>query len=144
MLLKNSTRFSTACLLSLLVWGVLTINITPTIALTSPKPIQLAANNSVDKLPKPIQKAVLKDASKLSGVAIANLRITQATPKTFSNLCFFNFREVCTEEYNPVSGWVVVVKVDEQSWTYHVNKSGSQVVLDPQIRVKFLLPSGDS
>ncbi|QMS90355.1 hypothetical protein HUN01_23245 [Nostoc edaphicum CCNP1411] len=84
-------------------------------------------------LPKAIADAVLSDASKRSGVGIADLKITQATSKTFGNPCQFNFGEVCTQQYDPVEGWEVIVKVKEQSWTYHVNKSGSQIVLDPKV-----------
>jgi hypothetical protein len=85
------------------------------------------------QLPKAIADAILGDASRRSGVAIADLTITQATPKTFGNPCQFNFGEICTQQYDPVEGWEVIVKVKEQSWTYHVNKSGSQIVLDPKV-----------
>jgi len=85
------------------------------------------------QLPKAIADAILGDASKRSGVAVADLKITQATPKTFGNPCQFNFGEICTQQYDPVEGWEVMVKVKEQSWTYHVNKSGSQIVLDPKV-----------
>ncbi|NDJ24196.1 hypothetical protein GS682_21610 [Nostoc sp. B(2019)] len=85
------------------------------------------------QLPKAIADAILSDASKRSSEAIANLKITQATPKTFGNPCEFNFGEICTREFNPVEGWEVIVKVKKQSWTYHVNKSGSHIVLDPKV-----------
>ncbi|MEH1834508.1 MAG: hypothetical protein V7L29_21150 [Nostoc sp.] len=84
-------------------------------------------------LPKAIAYAILSDASNHSGVAIADLKITQATPKTFGNPCQFNFGEICTQQYDPVEGWEVIVKVKGQFWTYHVNKSGSQIVLDPKV-----------
>ncbi|BAY21280.1 hypothetical protein NIES2100_10300 [Calothrix sp. NIES-2100] len=84
-------------------------------------------------LPRAIANKILTDAAKRSGVAVANLKITQATTKTFGNPCEFNFGEICTKEYNPVAGWEVIVQVKDQSWTYHVNKSGSQIVLDPKI-----------
>ncbi|MDZ7995323.1 MAG: hypothetical protein RM022_010560 [Nostoc sp. EfeVER01] len=83
-------------------------------------------------LPKAIADAILSDASSRSGVGITDVKITQATPKTFGNLCQFNFGEVCTQQYDPVEGWEVIVKVKEQSWTYHVNKSTSQIILDPK------------
>ncbi len=85
------------------------------------------------QLPKAIADAILGDASKRSGVAIADLKITQATPKTFGNPCQFNFGEICTQQFDPVEGWEVIVKIKEQSWTYHVDKSGSQIVLDPKV-----------
>ncbi len=84
-------------------------------------------------LPKSISQALLRDASRVSRVKIPNLQITQVTATNFSNPCIFKFGEVCTKEYNPIPGWVVIVQVKEQSWTYHVNKSGSQILLDPKI-----------
>nr|WP_322658390.1 hypothetical protein [Dendronalium sp. ChiSLP03b]MDZ8204658.1 hypothetical protein [Dendronalium sp. ChiSLP03b] len=86
-------------------------------------------------LPRAIANAILSDASKRSGVTINNLKITQATAKTFGNLCIFNFGEVCTREYRPIEGWEVVVRVRQNSWTYHVNKSGTQIVLDPKVKI---------
>ncbi|BAY65071.1 hypothetical protein NIES22_51730 [Calothrix brevissima NIES-22] len=83
-------------------------------------------------LPRAIANNILNDAAKRSGVAVANLQITQATAKTFGNQCHFGFGEVCAEIYQPVEGWEVLVKVKEQSWTYHANKSGSAIVLDPK------------
>ena len=84
-------------------------------------------------LPQSISQAVLRDASRVSGVKIPDLQITQVTSTNFSNPCAFKFGEVCTREYNPIPGWIVIVQVKEQSWTYHVNKSGSQILLDPKI-----------
>ncbi|MEH1968858.1 hypothetical protein [Nostoc sp.] len=89
--------------------------------------------SALQTLPKAIADAILSDASKRSGVGIADLKITQATPKTFGNPCQFSFGEVCTQQYDPVEGWEIIVKLKEQSWTYHVNKSGSQIVLDPKV-----------
>jgi hypothetical protein len=86
-------------------------------------------------LPKAIAYTILNDASNRSGVAIADLKITQATPKTFGNSCEFNFGEICIQLFDPIEGWEVIVKVKGQFWTYHVNKSGSQIVLDPKVTV---------
>ncbi len=82
---------------------------------------------------RPVRNAILRDASKRSGVPIRELQITQATAKTFSNPCVFKFGEVCTKEYNPIKGWEVVVRVRDDSWTYHADSSGWQIVLDPKI-----------
>ncbi|MCC5638973.1 hypothetical protein LC593_24705 [Nostoc sp. CHAB 5844] len=85
------------------------------------------------QLPRAIANAILRDASRRSGVNTSDLRIIQATRKTFGNPCEFNFGEICTREYNPISGWEVIVQVRRQSWTYHVDESGSRIVLDPNI-----------
>ncbi|KAB8332159.1 hypothetical protein SD80_021955 [Scytonema tolypothrichoides VB-61278] len=84
-------------------------------------------------LPKEIEDAILGDASKRSRIPTSNLKVTKVTAKTFGNPCEFNFGEICTKEYNPIKGWEVLVQVGKQSWTYHVNESGSQLVLDPKI-----------
>ncbi|MEA5578466.1 hypothetical protein [Anabaena sp. UHCC 0451] len=89
---------------------------------------------NASKLPKNIANKVLNDATKRAGVLRNSLKISRSTSKIFSNACVFNFGEVCTQQYDPVEGWEVVVKVKEESWTYHVNKSGSQIVLDPKIK----------
>jgi hypothetical protein len=102
-------------------------------ALPGAKQAQLSQNRR--NLPRAVARRVLRDASKRSGVRIADLKITQFAFKTFGNPCEFNFGEVCTREYNPIEGWEVIVRVKDQSWTYHVNKSGSQIVLDPKIEV---------
>jgi uncharacterized protein YcnI len=91
--------------------------------------LQLSQNT----LPKSISQAVLRDASKRSGIKVSDLQITQVTSTIFSNPCIFKFGEVCTREYNPIPGWIVIVQVQKQSWIYHVNKSNSQIILDPKI-----------
>ncbi|AFY43054.1 hypothetical protein [Nostoc sp. PCC 7107] len=97
-----------------------------------PKTTDSGSDNSY-QLPRAIANNILRDASRRSGVSTSNLRITQATRKTFGNACEFNFGEVCTQQYDPIQGWEVIVQVERQSWTYHSNESGSQIVLDPQI-----------
>jgi uncharacterized protein YcnI len=86
-----------------------------------------------NQLPKKNANAVLNDASKRSGLAVNYLKITQSTQKTFSNSCVFNFGEVCTQNFDPIPGWEVIVKVKSQFWTYHVDNTGTRMVLDPQI-----------
>jgi hypothetical protein len=85
------------------------------------------------QLPRAIANNILRDAARRSGEDERDLRIIESTRKTFSNRCVFNFGEICTEEYNPIQGWEVIVQVRRQSWTYHSNESGSQIVLDPDI-----------
>ena len=95
----------------------------------NPEQSQLNQNT----LPKSISQAVLRDAAGVSGVKISDLQITQVTSTIFSNRCIFKFGEVCTREYNPIPGWIITVRLQEQSWIYHVNKSNSQILLDPKI-----------
>jgi hypothetical protein len=85
------------------------------------------------RLPKALANKILSNAAKRSGLAIASLKITQVDSQAFGNRCELNFGEICTEVYKPIAGWIVTVKVKRQYWTYHVDKSGSQIVLDPKI-----------
>lgn len=140
--LKARRKFSqgfvfTIALASLLACGIGIVSNNSAAAVPTLEPNQLSQNpqNLPNRLPKDISKAVLQDASKRSGVAISKLKITQVTAKTFSNPCVFKFGEICTREYNPISGWEVKVNVNEGYWTYHVNKSGSQIILDPKVTV---------
>ncbi|OBQ37033.1 MAG: hypothetical protein AN485_10215, partial [Anabaena sp. MDT14b] len=82
----------------------------------NPQQSQLNQNT----LPQSISQKLLRDAARVSGVKISDLQITQVTSTNFSNPCNFQFGEVCTREYNPIPGWIVIVQVKEQSWTYHV------------------------
>lgn len=123
----------TLTLTSLLSCGLGISDKNPSAAAPTTEPSELSQNSQ--RLPREIHRAVLRDASRRSGVAIAKLKITQVSAETFGNPCLFNFGEVCTREYKPIEGWEVTVKVKQESWTYHVNKSGSQIVLDPQINV---------
>jgi uncharacterized protein YcnI len=133
--LKNNSKLSqsvvlTLILSSMLACGVDVANNNTSVAIPGSEQIQIAQNT----LPGDISTAVLRDASLRSGVKIADLKISQVTPKTFGNRCMFEFKEVCTKEYRPIQGWVVIVRVKQQSWTYHVSQS-SQIVIDPKINI---------
>ncbi|MEA5552641.1 hypothetical protein VB713_16990 [Anabaena cylindrica UHCC 0172] len=118
-------------LTSLLACGMDITNNNTSVAVPSPQQVQ----SSPDDFPQSISRAVLQDASKHSGVKIRNLKITQVEFTTFGNSCIFKFGEICTREYRPIKGWKVVVQVKDQSWTYHVNQSGSQIFLDPKVNI---------
>lgn len=131
--LKNNRKLSksivvTLALTSLLACGVDVNNNNTSVAVPSVQLTQMSANI----LPRNISRKLLQDASVRSGVKTADLQITQVTPKTFNNLCIFKFGKLCTKEFQPIQGWVVVVKVKEQSWTYHVSQS-SQIMIEPNI-----------
>ncbi|MBW4642160.1 MAG: hypothetical protein KME23_03945 [Goleter apudmare HA4340-LM2] len=137
-LIHHARKLPRGVILSLILTSLLSCGLGftehhPSMAAPLPEQSQLAQNSQ--RLPQAISRAVLSDASKRSGVAIAKLKITQVTPQNFGNPCIFNFGEVCTREYKPIQGWEVIVQVQEQSWTYHVNKSGSQIILDPKVEV---------
>jgi uncharacterized protein YcnI len=125
------TIIFTLALTGLLACGMDITNNNPSLAVPSPQQVQ----SSPDNFPQRISKAVLQDASKRSGVKISKLKITQVEFTTFGNSCIFKFGEICTKEYRPIKGWKVVVGVKDQSWTYHVNQSGSQIFLDPKVSI---------
>jgi|GEM_PF-763809 len=84
-------------------------------------------------LPISLQNQILTAAANRAGLPPTNIKITQATAKTFGNPCVFNFGEVCTFEYRPIEGWEALVAVRGQTWTYHIDKTGSQIAIDPKM-----------
>jgi hypothetical protein len=116
-------------LTSLFSSGYSVARIADSLAAPSPALVQTSPNN----LPKALTASVLHDVVRQSGVRIADVKITQARQKTFSNACVFKFGEICSQQYDPIPGWVVHVKVKAQSWTYHINQTNSQLVLDPKV-----------
>jgi hypothetical protein len=130
LLSPSQTLLLILVLTSLLTSELEILNIADALATPSQEQIK----PSSQKLPKDIATSVLKDAAHRSRNKIAHLHITQATPKTFSNNCVFKFGEICTQQYQPIQGWLVHVKVNHQSWTYHAKKINSHIniVLDPK------------
>ena len=84
-------------------------------------------------LPRNLQTRILTDAAQRSGLPAASLQITQATQRTFGNACEFGFGEICPMIYQPVEGWEAAVKVGAQTWTYRIDRTGTQLVLDPKV-----------
>lgn len=92
-------------------------------------------------MPSTLQTRILNDAATRSGLPASSLQITQATQRTFSNSCVFGFGEVCPMIYQPIEGWEAVVKVRDQSWTYHIDRTGAQLALDPRLTSVGRLPA---
>ncbi|AFY50306.1 hypothetical protein Nos7524_4558 [Nostoc sp. PCC 7524] len=92
-----------------------------------------AMNEGNNTLPRAIASNILDDAIRRSGLSLRQLEITKATPKTFGNACELEFGEICTREYRPIQGWEVIVRVRNQFWTYHIDQTGSQIILDPRV-----------
>lgn len=135
-LLQNFRKLPKAAVVTLALTGILSCGMGVTnpdssVAVPNNGQIEVAQNS----LPRAIAQKILRDAANRSGVRINNLKITEVTPQTFGNPCIFQFGEICTKELNPIEGWRVVVQVKDQAWTYHVNKPGTQIVLDPKINV---------
>ncbi|NET02017.1 MAG: hypothetical protein F6K61_15880 [Sphaerospermopsis sp. SIO1G1] len=133
--LQNPRKLSKSIVFTLTLTGLLTSSVNVdadhiSVEIPTSTAIEIAQNNNI--LPRQLTGKILRDAAIRSGEKRRDLRIHQVTPQTFSNLCKFRFGEFCTQEFNPVQGWVVVVKVKGQSWNYHANQAGN-FVIDPQI-----------
>lgn len=120
-------------LITLLSSGMGLVATNSAAAIPSTNTIAQNSQQFSQRLPQRIARAILRDAAKRSGVPVRDIRIIKVTPRTFGNPCEFKFGEICTKEFNPIEGWVVIVQVQRQAWTYHVDKSGTQIILDPKV-----------
>lgn len=93
---------------------------------------QLAQSVFPVRLPNAIVRRILQDVAQRSGIPVGQVRIVQATQKTFENSCVFNFGEICNKIYQPIPGWEVVADANGQTWTYHVSRQGRQIVANPR------------
>jgi len=92
--------------------------------------VRLSEKGNQTTLPKSIIRKILLDASKWSGLSTETLRIIKVEWQTWGNPCMFGFRQICTREYNPVSGWEVTVDNGRQQWVYRVDNKANSVLLD--------------
>ncbi|MBD2608909.1 hypothetical protein H6G81_31425 [Scytonema hofmannii FACHB-248] len=81
-------------------------------------------NLTTNNLPRRVEAAVLRDASKRSQISIKDLKIVESTPQTWNNGCLGVSQpdEICTQALVP--GWKVVVSDGKQKWVYHTNSNG--------------------
>jgi hypothetical protein len=87
-------------------------------------------NSNNGNLPKLVVNAIVRDASKWSGLSQNQLRIVKVEPKTWGNPCEVGFNSICNKMYQPTPGWIVTVDSGSQLWVYHVNQDASIVALD--------------
>ncbi|HEY9635555.1 MAG TPA: hypothetical protein V6D14_19285 [Coleofasciculaceae cyanobacterium] len=99
--------------------------------------IKLSEKGTQGTLPKSISSKILVDASQWSGLSTEALRIVKVESQTWANPCMFAFGQICTREYNPVSGWEVTVDSGTQKWVYRVDDKATSVLLD---RTRSLTP----
>ncbi|EKQ66951.1 hypothetical protein OsccyDRAFT_4767 [Leptolyngbyaceae cyanobacterium JSC-12] len=91
-------------------------------------------------MPVALQTRILSDAAARSGLPASSLQISQATPRTFSNACVFGFGEMCPMIYQPIEGWETIVQVRDQTWAYHIDRTGAQLAVDPRVTSVGRLP----
>jgi hypothetical protein len=79
---------------------------------------------TTNNLPRRVEAAVLRDASKRWQISIQDLKIVESTPQTWNNGCLGVSQpgEICTQALVP--GWKVVVSDGKQKWVYHTNSNG--------------------
>ncbi|WP_026733257.1 hypothetical protein [Fischerella sp. PCC 9605] len=92
--------------------------------------VRLNEAASLISIPKPITNAVLRDASRWSGIPTSQLRILKAERHTWGNPCELTFNRICNKAYIPTAGWIITVDSGTQKWVYHVNEKASVVALD--------------
>jgi len=81
-------------------------------------------NLTTNDLPRRVEAAVLRDASKRWQISLKDLEIVESTPQTWNNGCLGVSQpdEICTQALVP--GWKVVVSDGKQKWIYHTNSNG--------------------
>ncbi|ABA20698.1 conserved hypothetical protein [Trichormus variabilis ATCC 29413] len=91
---------------------------------------RLKQNVRVNRLPRLVANAVLRDLSNREGISSLFLKITDYRQQTWRNGCLELQRpdELCSQALVP--GWRVVVSRGQQSWIYHTNQNGSVVRLN--------------
>lgn len=91
-------------------------------------------------MPTALQSRILTDAATRAGVPATSVQLTQTSQRTFSNACVFGFGEMCPMIYQPIEGWETVVRVRDQSWTYRIDRTGTQIAIDPRLTTTGRLP----
>lgn len=86
----------------------------------------------VENLSDRVAKAVIADLAQQTKIPAKNLKITQYSPKTWSNGCLGLAKadEICTQAL--VEGWRVVVSGNNRTWVYRSDRNGRSVRLEPQ------------
>ncbi|MEL6461037.1 MAG: hypothetical protein AAFQ91_22830 [Cyanobacteria bacterium J06621_15] len=81
-------------------------------------------------LPQVVSNAILRDASRWSGLSRRRIRIVESERKIWNNPCYLTFNRICNKAFIRTPGWIVTVKANNQTWIYHANDDASTVVLD--------------
>ncbi|MGI8499665.1 MAG: hypothetical protein ACR2LR_00785 [Hassallia sp.] len=92
-------------------------------------------NLQTNNLPRRVEAAVLRDASKRSQISLNELEIVESTPRTWNNGCLgvSQRSEICTQALVP--GWKVVVSDGIHKWVYHTNSNGRSLrIVSTQIK----------
>ncbi|MDY6902014.1 MAG: hypothetical protein SWZ49_28670 [Cyanobacteriota bacterium] len=88
-------------------------------------------------LPQAVSNAILRDASRWSGLSQRRIRVVKSERKVWSNPCYLTFNRICNKAFIRTPGWIVTLEANDQTWIYHANDDASTVVLD---RTKSLTP----
>jgi len=82
-------------------------------------------------LPPDVALNVQNQISQTLGVAVENIKITQAQKKDWSNACLGlpQGNEACAEVVTP--GWLLTFNINGQEYKYRVDKTGTVIRQEP-------------
>ncbi len=88
--------------------------------------IKLEAGNR-SELPPQVVERLFETIARQANVPASTLKVIESQPRTWDGcMGIFEPRRACTQI--AISGYRVIVMGDRQSWVYHVNQDGSQIV----------------
>lgn len=89
----------------------------------------LKQNIKLNRLPRPVANAVLRDLAQRLGIFTSQLKIINYSQQTWRDGCLELPQpdELCTQALVP--GWLVVVSNNRQNWIYHTNNNGRSLRL---------------
>nr|WP_322719607.1 hypothetical protein [Nostoc sp. ChiQUE02]MDZ8232645.1 hypothetical protein [Nostoc sp. ChiQUE02] len=84
----------------------------------------LKDNLKLNRLPRPVANAVLRNLARRQGIFTSQLQIINYNQQTWRNGCLELPQpdEICTQAL--VSGWRIVVSNGKENWIYHTNNNG--------------------
>jgi outer membrane lipoprotein-sorting protein len=97
-------------------------------------------NIKLNRLPRPVANAVLRDLAGRQGISSRQLQIINYNQQTWRNGCLElpQADEFCTQALIP--GWRIVVSDGKENWIYHTNQTGSAVRLNQKTNESTLTP----
>ncbi|MBD2529404.1 hypothetical protein H6G97_07395 [Nostoc flagelliforme FACHB-838] len=86
-------------------------------------------NIKLNRLPRPVARAVLRDLARRQGISTRQLQIIDYNQQTWRNGCLELPQpdEFCTQALIP--GWRIVVSDGKENWIYHTNNNGRSLRL---------------
>lgn len=107
---------------------------------TTSIPSNEVSQNNQAQLPAAIATALRQDISQRTKIPVGNIRVSEATPKTWANGCLELAQpdEMCSMAM--VNGWRVVLTEGSQRWTYRTDDQGRNFRLEPATNSQTNMP----